>query len=198
MFILIDNYDSFTFNLAHYFEMCGAKPHILRNDECTAQSILKGEHGKPKAIILSPGPCAPKDAGVCLELIREADEDVPIFGVCLGCQAIGEAYGGNTVRAPEPVHGQVKKVKVNNNSPLFRNLEPEIFVTRYHSLVTDHQTLPPDMIVTARSAEPGEENVIMALTHETRPVCGVQFHPESVKTEAGIQIIKNFLEYYVI
>jgi anthranilate synthase component II len=198
MFVLIDNYDSFTYNLAHYFAICGAETRIIRNDESNVQTILNGKQGKPKAIILSPGPCAPKDAGVCMELIRAADECIPIFGVCLGCQAIGEAYGGKTVRAPEPVHGQVKKIKVKNNFPLFRDLPEEINVTRYHSLVTERATLPPDFLVIAESAEPGEEGLIMALTHETRPVCGVQFHPESVKTEDGIKIIKNFLEYYVI
>lgn len=195
MHILIDNYDSFTHNLAHYFAICGAEIEIIRNDEYSAESILKR---KPKSIILSPGPCSPKEAGICIPLIQEAFEDTPIFGVCLGFQAIAEAYGGQTVRAKEPVHGKIKKVKVNNRSPLFRHLPDEIQVTRYHSLITDRDSLPPDIIVTAESAEPEEEGTVMALTHETRPVCGVQFHPESIKTETGMQIIKNFLEYYVI
>ncbi|MFT6073025.1 MAG: anthranilate synthase component 2 [Alphaproteobacteria bacterium] len=194
MIVLIDNYDSFTYNLAHYFGQLGQEVTIYRNDDLSTQKILNGKHGKPKAIILSPGPKSPEQAGVCVPLIQQSEGTIPIFGVCLGHQSIAYAFGGDIIRAPEPVHGKVKNI-IHQGHSLFYNV-PETFpVTRYHSLIADPQTLPTCLNVIATSAEPKDQNMIMAVAHKQYPIFGVQFHPESIRTIDGLQIIKNFLEY---
>jgi anthranilate synthase component II len=190
MIVLIDNYDSFTYNLAHYFGQLGSELTIHRNDDITVQKIL---NSKPKAIIISPGPCTPREAGICVPLIQQASiHHIPIFGVCLGHQSIAFAFGGNIVRAKTPVHGKVKKI-VHNGHFLFNTIPQEFSVTRYHSLVADRETFPDCLDIIATSHESDDNETIMALAHKTQPIYGVQFHPESIRTIHGLQIIKNFL-----
>lgn len=192
MIILIDNYDSFTYNLAHYFGQLGYPPTIYRNDEHSAETILSF---KPNAIILSPGPRSPIEAGICVSLIQQASkQEIPIFGVCLGHQAIGHAFGGKIIRAHPPIHGKVKKV-THNHSILFKEVTQTFEVTRYHSLIIKETTLPNCLEVTCTSAENHEESMIMGVQHKTLPIFGVQFHPESIRTQDGLQIIKNFINY---
>jgi anthranilate synthase component 2 len=190
MLVLIDNYDSFTYNLAHYFGQLGSEVVIYRNDQITPEKILKS---KPQAIILSPGPCSPEQAGICVPLVQQSCGQVPVFGVCLGHQAITYAFGGNIVRANKPIHGKVKTVQHNGHF-LFKNI-PHIFpATRYHSLIADPETFPQALDIIATSAEPEDNDMIMALSHKEYPILGVQFHPESIRTIHGLQIIKNFLD----
>lgn len=191
MIILIDNYDSFTYNLAHYFGMCGAEITIYRNDEFTTKEIL---NRKPKAIILSPGPCDPPNAGICVDLIKESAGKIPLFGVCLGYQSLGYAFGADVLRSPYPVHGKVCKVKKTSDSPLFDNISEEFSVTRYHSLCVDRKTLPDCFQIDAVSNEEGDKGLLMSISHKEYPLYGVQFHPESIKTPNGITMIRNFLE----
>lgn len=184
MILIIDNYDSFVFNLARYIEKLGRKTRIVRNDKITLDEIASL---KPHAIIISPGPCAPQDSGIIIDAIKTFGETTPILGVCLGHQAIGEAYGGQTVRALKPVHGKSSMIE-HDDSPLFHHIENPMQAGRYHSLVT---ALPEnsDLIVTAQSPE-GE---IMAMRHKIHPVYGIQFHPESILTPQGSELLRNFL-----
>ena len=183
---LIDNYDSFTFNLVHYFGALGAKVKVLRNDQATVEDIILDD---PDSIVLSPGPCTPREAGICLDLIRAASNRIPIFGVCLGHQAIGEAFGGEVIRAPSPVHGKVADIS-HTGEAVFKGLPSPYKATRYHSLVVRRSSLPTELAVTAET----EDGLIMGLSHITHPVHGVQFHPESIASEHGHALLKNFLE----
>ena len=183
--LLIDNYDSFTWNLVHDFGALGAAVDVVRNDEVGVAAILADP---PDAICLSPGPCAPKDAGICLDLIKEAGATIPLFGVCLGHQAIGEAFGGEVVRAPLPVHGKVATVE-HRGEAIFRGINGPIQATRYHSLVVERASLPTALRVTAET-----DGLIMALSHRSLPIHGVQFHPESIASENGRVLMKNFLD----
>ena len=183
---LIDNYDSFTFNLVHYLGELGADVTVWRNDEITAAEALAAE---PDAIVLSPGPCTPTEAGVCLELVRDARDSTPILGVCLGHQAIGQVFGGQVVRAPTPMHGKVSRVS-HNARGLFRGLNGPFKATRYHSLVVERESAPADLEISAES----DDGLIMAVAHRALPVYGVQFHPESIESEHGRALLGNFLE----
>jgi len=186
MLLLIDNYDSFTYNLVHYLGELGAESKVVRNDEITAAQAFAM---KPGAIVMSPGPRDPDAAGICLELVAAAPPDLPILGVCLGHQAIGQACGAKVVRCHEILHGKVSAI-THSGTGLFKGLPQGFSVTRYHSLVVDPETLPDCLEVTARS----QSGVIMGLAHRTRPVHGVQFHPESIASEHGHALLKNFLE----
>jgi anthranilate synthase component 2 len=185
MLLLIDNYDSFTYNLFHYLGELGAKVAVKRNDELTADEALAM---KPEAIVLSPGPCTPNEAGICLDLIRKADGRMPILGVCLGHQAIGQIYGGTIVRAPEPMHGKVSRIHHTGKS-VFRGLNNDFEATRYHSLTIAPDSVPASLEVTATSSD----GVIQGVMHKTHPVHGVQFHPESIASENGHALLQNFL-----
>lgn len=186
MLILIDNYDSFTYNLVHYIGELGAECVVHRNDQITADAVLAA---KPKAVVLSPGPCTPNEAGICLELIEKAAAaKLPLFGVCLGHQAIGQVFGGNVIRAPEPVHGKLATIR-HTGKGLFKDLPERFQVTRYHSLVVERKSLPATLEVTAETPD----GLIMGLQHKTLPIHGVQFHPESIATENGHALIANFL-----
>jgi len=184
--LLIDNYDSFTYNLFHYLGELGAEVKVVRNDEITADEALAM---KPDGIVLSPGPCSPNEAGICMEVIRKADGKVPIFGVCLGHQAIGQVYGGDIVRAPIPMHGKMSTIHHTGKS-VFRGLNNDFQATRYHSLTIDPPSLPDVLEVTATS----EDGVIQGVMHKTHPVHGVQFHPESIASENGHALLENFLK----
>ena len=186
MLLLIDNYDSFTYNLVHYLGELGAESRVVRNDEITATQAFAM---KPGAIVISPGPCDPNAAGICLELVATAPPELPMLGVCLGHQAIGQACGGEVVRCHEILHGKVSAI-THTGTGLFKGLPQGFSVTRYHSLVVDPGSLPDCLTVTARS----QSGVIMGLAHKTRPVYGVQFHPESIASEHGHALLKNFLE----
>jgi anthranilate synthase component 2 len=186
MIVLIDNYDSFTFNLVHYLGGLGADVAVHRNDAVSADQVMAMQ---PEAIVLSPGPCTPKEAGICLDLIARASDRVPILGVCLGHQAIGQAFGGDVVRAPKPVHGKLSDIRHEGQS-VFRGINGPFKATRYHSLVVARDTMPDDLEVTAET----DDGLVMGLAHKTRPVHGVQFHPESIASEHGHRILKNFIE----
>jgi anthranilate synthase component 2 len=183
---LIDNYDSFTWNLVHYLGSLGATVSVHRNDRVTIAEVI-GE--RPDAIVLSPGPCTPKEAGICLDLIKAAGARIPIFGVCLGHQAIGEAYGGKVVRAAVPMHGKLSSIR-HDGKGIFAGIESPFQATRYHSLVVERATLPDELTVTATT----EDGIIMALSHKRLPVHGVQFHPESILSQHGHRILRNFLD----
>ncbi len=185
MILLIDNYDSFTYNLVHYFEDLGAPTRVVRNDALTsAQALAMGA----EALVLSPGPRAPADAGICLELLRKAPPALPILGVCLGHQAIGEAFGGEVGPAREIVHGKVSPIR-HSGAGLFEGLPDGFVATRYHSLAVRRDTLPPVLAIDAET----EDGEIMALRHRERPVFGVQFHPESIASEHGRALLDAFL-----
>ena len=186
MILLIDNYDSFTFNLVHLIGELGAECDVRRNDALSVDEALAL---RPEAIVLSPGPCSPNEAGICLDLIAAAAGRVPILGVCLGHQAIGQVFGGEVVRAPTPMHGKVDSI-VHANSDVFAGLPSPFRATRYHSLTVRLDTLPDTLVATAYT-ENGQ--VIMGLRHPTLPVFGVQFHPESIASEHGHALIGNFL-----
>jgi anthranilate synthase component 2 len=186
MLLLIDNYDSFTYNLFHYLGQLGADVVVKRNDELTARQALEM---KPDAVVLSPGPCTPNKAGICLALIKEADGQLPILGVCLGHQAIGQAYGGTVVRAPEPMHGKLSRIHHSGKS-VFRGLNNDFLATRYHSLTIAPDSMPADLEVTATS----DDGVIQGVMHKRHPVHGVQFHPESIASENGHALLENFLK----
>jgi anthranilate synthase component II len=185
MILVIDNYDSFTWNLVHYLEELGSRTHVIRNDELPAGEALAL---KPDGVLLSPGPCTPNEAGICLELLRKAPESLPILGVCLGHQAIGQAFGGDVVGAREIRHGKLSRI-THTGGALFEGLPREFSVVRYHSLAVQPSTLPVDLVADAYT----EDGEIMALHHRTRPIYGVQFHPESILTEHGHALLKNFL-----
>ena len=186
MLILIDNYDSFTYNLVHYLGELGTESVVIRNDKVSADEVLAQ---KPKAIVLSPGPCTPNEAGVCLELIKKAGPTIPLLGVCLGHQAIGQAYGGDVVRAPTPMHGKLSTI-TNTGKGIFKGLPKRFEITRYHSLIVDRATLPDCLEITAET----DDGLIMGLQHKSHPVHGVQFHPESIASEQGHALLANFLE----
>jgi len=186
MILLIDNYDSFTYNLFHYLGELGADVVVKRNDEITADEALALT---PEAIVLSPGPCTPNEAGICLELIEKAAGKVPILGVCLGHQAIGQVYGGEIVRAPQPMHGKLSRIHHTGKS-VFRGLNNDFEATRYHSLTIAPESMPASLEVTATS----DDGVIQGIMHKTHPVHGVQFHPESIASENGHKLLRNFLE----
>ena len=186
MIVLIDNYDSFTFNLVHFFGELGAAVRVHRNDKITSAAILTAD---PDAIVLSPGPCTPKEAGICLDLIAAVSDQIPILGVCLGHQAIGDAFGGKVVRAPVPVHGKLSVIR-HDGTGFFRGINAPFRATRYHSLVVDRDSLPDDLTVTADT----EEGLVMGLAHRRLPVHGVQFHPESIASDHGHLMLKNFLD----
>jgi anthranilate synthase component 2 len=183
---LIDNYDSFTFNLVHYFGELGAHVRVVRNDAASVAEVLAGG---PDAIVLSPGPCTPHEAGICLDLIAAAAQEVPIFGVCLGHQAIGESFGGDVIRAPLPIHGKMATI-LHKGETIFRGIDGPFEATRYHSLVVKKETLPDCLHITAETPD----GLIMALSHKTLPTHGVQFHPESVTSQHGHLILRNFLD----
>ena len=185
MLILIDNYDSFTYNLVHFLGELGANCEVYRNDKIRAEDVLKK---KPKAIVLSPGPCTPNEAGICLELIEKAGGKVPLLGVCLGHQAIGQVYGGKVIRAPEPLHGKLSTIR-HTDKGVFKGLPAKFEVTRYHSLIVERKSLPAELEVTAETSD----RIIMGLQHKTHPVHGVQFHPESIASEHGHALLANFL-----
>jgi anthranilate synthase component 2 len=186
MIVLIDNYDSFTFNLYHYLGGLGAEVVVHRNDKIDTQAVIAAD---PDAIVLSPGPCTPSDAGICIDLITQASGRIPIFGVCLGHQAIGQAFGGEVVRAPVPVHGKLSKIE-HRGAGVFDGINGPFQATRYHSLVVERTSLPDDLAVVAET----DDRLIMGLAHARLPVHGVQFHPESIASEHGHLILKNFLD----
>jgi anthranilate synthase component 2 len=186
MILLIDNYDSFTFNLVQFFGDLGAECVVKRNDALTAEEALAL---RPEAIVLSPGPCTPNEAGICLDVVKlAAERAVPLFGVCLGHQAIGQAFGGHVVRAREPVHGKTSDVQ-HDNTDVFAGLPSPFTATRYHSLIVQQSTLPESLVTTAWV----EDGTIMGLRHVSLPIYGVQFHPESIATAHGHDILRNFL-----
>ena len=186
MLTLIDNYDSFTFNLVQFLGDLGADCRVVRNDKATPEDILAT---KPQAIILSPGPCDPDKAGICLDLIKAAPEDMPIFGVCLGHQCIGQAFGGEIVRAEKIMHGKLSHIK-HGGDGVFGNLPDPLTVTRYHSLVIAPDSIPDCLDISAQT----DDGIIMAVKHKSRPIYGVQFHPESVATVHGHKLLGNFLQ----
>jgi anthranilate synthase component II len=185
MIILIDNYDSFTWNLYHYLGELGAETVVHRNDKISVGQVMSA---RPQALVISPGPGVPSQAGIIIDLIKEASGKIPVFGVCLGLQAIGEAFGGDVVRAPSQMHGKVSPV-AHGDVGVFKGLPQGFAATRYHSLVVDRATLPTDLEVTAET-----DGLIMGLQHKTKNVHGVQFHPESIASVGGRAILKNFLD----
>lgn len=184
--LVIDNYDSFTWNLVHYLEEIGARTQVIRNDEVTAAAALDLQ---PDGIVLSPGPCTPKEAGICVDVVQQAASDLPILGVCLGHQSIGAAEGGDIITAQQIRHGKISQIR-HENGPLFQGLPETYDVVRYHSLSIKPENLPDTLIADAFTAD-GE---IMAVRHTSRPVFGVQFHPESILTEHGHALLKNWLD----
>jgi anthranilate synthase component II len=185
MIVLIDNYDSFTFNLVHYLGSLGADVVVHRNDKISTAAVIAAQ---PGAIVLSPGPCTPNEAGICLDLIAKASKTIPILGVCLGHQAIGQAFGGKVVRAA-PQHGKVFEIK-HNGSGVFRGINGPLKATRYHSLVVERASMPRALAVNAET----NDGLCMGLMHDSLPVHGVQFHPESIASEHGHKILENFLK----
>ena len=185
MLLLIDNYDSFTFNLMHFLGDLGAECEVVRNDRLTPEEALARQ---PEAIVLSPGPCTPNEAGICLDLISKASGKLPILGVCLGHQAIGQCFGGKVIRAPMPMHGKVSTIH-HQGSDIFAGLPDPFTATRYHSLIVERETLPEALEPTAFTAD----GIIMGLRHRELPIYGVQFHPESIATQHGHDILANFL-----
>lgn len=190
MLLMIDNYDSFTFNLVQYLGELGAKVEVKRNDEVSVDEI---EAALPEMIVISPGPCTPDEAGISIELVQRLGARVPILGVCLGHQSIGQAYGGRVVRAHRVMHGKVARIR-HFGGDVFESLTEPFEATRYHSLVVEAETLPECLEVTALSAEVEDSDEIMGLRHVTHPVSGVQFHPESIKTPVGHDLLQNFLD----
>jgi anthranilate synthase component 2 len=186
MITLIDNYDSFTYNLVQFIGDLGHKCNVMRNDTLTAAEVIAQ---KPDAIILSPGPCTPNEAGICLDLISSAPSDLPILGVCLGHQSIGQAFGGKVVRAPQIMHGKLSNIS-HVGTGIFAGLPTPLRVTRYHSLMVERTELPDCLDITAES----EDGLLMALAHKDRPVFGVQFHPESIASQDGHRLLGNFLQ----
>ena len=185
MIVLIDNYDSFTYNLVHYLGELGADVVVHRNDTVSVEELLDA---KPSGIVISPGPCDPDRAGICLELVSRAAPVMPLLGVCLGHQALGQAFGGKVVRTPVLMHGKLSDI-IHTGSAVFAGLPSPFRATRYHSLMVEHETLPPNLIVTART----DDGIIMGLAHRELPCFGVQFHPESIESQHGHDLLKNFL-----
>ncbi|PPR17300.1 MAG: Anthranilate synthase component 2 [Alphaproteobacteria bacterium MarineAlpha9_Bin7] len=185
MYILIDNYDSFTYNLLHFLGELGAEVEVYRNDKITPEKVLALS---PDGIVLSPGPCDPNRAGICVELVRKAVTKVPILGVCLGHQSIGQAFGANIKRAVTPMHGKLSNI-CHNGLDIFQGIVSPFAATRYHSLIVQSDGLPACLEITART----EDDIIMGLRHKERPIFGVQFHPESIASENGHALLANFL-----
>lgn len=190
MIVVIDNYDSFTWNLVQYIGELGAEPRVCRNDAITVDQVREWA---PAAIVVSPGPCTPAEAGISVELIRQLGPSVPTLGVCLGHQAIGAAYGGKVVRASRLMHGKTSPI-AHDGTGIFHGVPSPVQVARYHSLVIDPETLPAVLEVTARTDEEGFRDEIQAVRHREHPVWGVQFHPESIASEHGLALLRNFLE----
>ncbi|MGB3457228.1 MAG: aminodeoxychorismate/anthranilate synthase component II [Litorimonas sp.] len=186
MLLVIDNYDSFTFNLVHYAQELGAETHVVRNDELSVEEALELN---PEAVLLSPGPCTPNEAGICLELIRQAPERLPMLGICLGQQAMGQAFGGKVVQAKEIMHGKTSPV-MHDGTGVFEGLDSPFEATRYHSLAVERISLPDVLHVNAWT----QDDEIMGFRHATRPLHGLQFHPESIASENGHALIGRFLE----
>lgn len=185
MIVLIDNYDSFTWNLYHYLGDLGAETVVHRNDKISVGQVISA---KPEAIVISPGPGTPDSAGICLELIAKASPTIPIFGVCLGLQAIGQCFGGKVIRAPSQMHGKLSRIS-HSGKGIFEGVPQAFEATRYHSLIVERDTLPVTLEVTAETG-----GIIMGLQHKTLNVHGVQFHPESIASEHGHDMLRNFLE----
>jgi anthranilate synthase component II len=193
MILMIDNYDSFTYNLVQYLGELGADVRTHRNDQITVKEVAAL---KPSHIVLSPGPCTPNEAGICLQLIDELAGKFPILGVCLGHQSIGQAFGGQVVRARAVMHGKTSQIH-HQGQGVFRGLREPFTATRYHSLIVDSDSFPKDLEVTAWTArDDGARDEVMGLKHKTLPIEGVQFHPESILTEHGHDMLRNFLEAY--
>ncbi len=191
MLVMIDNYDSFTFNLVQYLQMLGAEVKVVRNDAMSVEQIAAL---KPSHIVVSPGPKTPNEAGVSLEVIRQLGPSIPVFGVCLGHQSIGQVYGGDVIRASNIMHGKTSPIR-HEGKGVFAGLPDRYEATRYHSLVVDKATLPAELEITAWTENPdGSMEEIMGLRHRQYPVEGVQFHPESILTQHGHALMKNFLE----
>ncbi len=186
MILIIDNFDSFTYNLVQFFGILGTDIKVFRNNAIT---LLEIEQLAPSAIVISPGPCTPKEAGISVSVIQQFYKKIPILGVCLGHQSIGEAFGGKVVRAKEIVHGKMGTIH-HNETGIYEGLQNPFLATRYHSLVIERESLPKDLAVTSWI----EDGTIMGVKHVSYPVFGVQFHPESIATENGIQLLKNFLD----
>jgi len=184
MIILIDNYDSFTFNVFHYLSELGAKVKVIRNDKIKIEKIFEM---KPQAIVLSPGPKTPNEAGICLNLI-EKNKNIPMFGICLGHQSIAQSYGGSIIQCKNIMHGKIDKV-IHNNHLLFKDIENTFEATRYHSLMVDGKKIPKEIEIIAKT----NDNIVMAIAHKKKHIYGCQFHPESIGTINGIKILKNFL-----
>ena len=185
MILVLDNYDSFTYNLVHYIGESGQEVLVVRNDEITIEQI---NDLNPEKIVISPGPCTPKEAGISIELITNAT--VPLLGVCLGHQAIGAAFGGNIIKAPEIFHGKLSEVE-HNNENIFKGIDSPYSVVRYHSLIIEKDSLPDELKITGVLKDNPE--IIMAIEHKEKPIYGVQFHPESIETDFGMKLIENFL-----
>ena len=185
MILVLDNYDSFTYNLVHYIGESGQEVLVVRNDEITIEQI---NDLNPEKIVISPGPCTPKEAGISIELIKNAT--VPLLGVCLGHQAIGAAFGGNIIKAPEIFHGKLSEVE-HNNENIFEGIDSPYSVVRYHSLIIEKDSLPDELKITGVLKDNPE--IIMAIEHKEKPIYGVQFHPESIETDFGMKLIENFL-----
>lgn len=186
MFLLIDNYDSFTYNLLHFLGELGAEVEVQRNDAISAQDAVNGGY---EGIVLSPGPCDPDQAGICLDVVAAAPDDLAIFGVCLGHQTIGQHFGGTVVRSPLPMHGKISQIS-HTDQGVFKDLPSPLTCTRYHSLMVDTDGFPDCLDITATS----DDGVIQGLQHKTRPIFGVQFHPESIASEHGHELLKNFID----
>jgi len=185
MFLLIDNYDSFTFNLVHFLGDVGGRCEVVRNDKLTVAEAMAR---RPEAIVLSPGPCTPNEAGICLALIEAAADKIPILGVCLGHQAIGQAFGGDVIRAPAPMHGKLSAV-THDGTGILEDVPSPFNATRYHSLIVDRATIPDVLVPNAWTGD----GIVMAMRHRDLPIFGVQFHPESIASEHGHRILANFL-----
>ena len=185
MILLLDNYDSFTYNLAQYLGELGCQVEVHRNDRISVEQIAQR---KPERIVISPGPCTPQEAGISVEMIQKLAGKIPILGVCLGHQAIGAAFGGKIIRAPKLFHGKTSQIR-HDGSGVFRGLPNPFTATRYHSLIVERKSLPADLQVTAET----DDDIIMGMQHRKYPLMGVQFHPESVLTDSGKQLLKNFL-----
>ena len=185
MYILIDNYDSFTYNLYHYLEELGADVEVWRNDQITPDEVIAKD---PLGIILSPGPCTPDQAGICLDLVKEAKGNIPLLGVCLGHQTIGQVFGGSVVRAPHVMHGKTSEIS-HNSTGIFKDIPSPYLATRYHSLIVDRASLPNSLTITAET----KDGLIMGLQHKDYDLYGVQFHPESIASEYGHKLLENFM-----
>jgi anthranilate synthase/aminodeoxychorismate synthase-like glutamine amidotransferase len=190
MVFVLDNYDSFTYNLVQYLGELGSEVVVRRNDQVTVKEVAAL---RPERIVVSPGPCTPQDAGISIDLFRELGGEFPILGVCLGHQALGAAFGGKIIRAPHLMHGKTSPVK-HDGRTVFKNLQSPFTATRYHSLIVEEKSLPPDLEISAWTTENDGSRTIMGLRHKKLPVEGVQFHPESVLTDEGKKLIANFLK----